>query len=143
MATIILGWKCEWPGRTHQKLLRVGETIEFFEIIFKFVFKFVCFFKEKSCHSNSTTTFILDHVKPNGFQYRVDQARNCPFRLSDDRWRHVRLRNRLLYNLKKWKSFNPISEKGMNCELIKLALKSSYIRFLVNRQSFVSTFIPW
>ena len=101
------------------------------------------FFKKKSCHSNSTTSFILDHVKPNGFQCRIDQARYCPFRLSDDRWRHVRLRNRLLYNLKKWKSFNPISEKGMNRELIKLALYSSYIRILVNRQSFSSTFTPW
>ena len=121
-----------------------NDMVRWNDRIFWDYFKICLFlFKKKSCHSNSNTTFILEHVKPNGFQCCIDQARNCPFRLSDDRWRHVRLRNRLLYNLKKWKSFNPISEKGMNCELIKLALKSSYIRFLVNRQSFVSTFIPW
>ena len=55
--------------------LRVGATIEFFE----------AFFRPKSCHSNSTIEFILDHVRSNGFQYHIDQARNCPFGLPNDR----------------------------------------------------------
>ena len=80
-ATAIIDTENKMADITLFLALRVGGTIEFFEIIFKFV----CFFKEKSCHSNSATTFLLDHVRPNGFECHIDQARNFPFRLSDDR----------------------------------------------------------
>ena len=112
--------------------------MEFFEIIFKFV----CFFLEKSYHSNLAITFYVDHEWPNGFQHQIDQARNCPFRLSDDRWRHVRLRHDLLHNRKKWKSFKRFSEKRMKLELIKIALNESLISVLVNGQSVLAIFIP-
>ena len=65
--------------------LRVGETIEIFEFIFKFIFNLFVFFKKQSCHSNLAGTFIVDQVRTNGFQGHIDQARNCPIRLSDDR----------------------------------------------------------
>ena len=74
-------------GLWHYRL-RVGATIEFSET----------FFQPKSCHSNSAIEFNLDHVRSNGFQYHIDQARNCPFGLLNDRWCHVRLRHELLRN---------------------------------------------
>ena len=70
---------------SQDEFLRVGETIENFEFIFKFIFNLFVFFKKKSCHSNLASTFIVDPVRPNGFKGHIDQARNCPFRLSDDR----------------------------------------------------------
>ena len=99
------------------------------------------FFWKKTYHSNLAITYYVDYEWSNGFQHQIDQPRNCPFQLSDDRWRHVRLRNGLLNNLKKCKSFKAISEKGMNGELIKIAPNSSYISILVNRQSFLTTVI--
>ena len=40
--------------------------------------------RHDSCRSNLASTFIVDPVRPNGFKGHIDQARNCPFRLSDD-----------------------------------------------------------
>ena len=111
--------------------LRVGATIDFFE----------AFFRPKSCHSKSAITFFVDHLWPNGFLCLIEQARNCPFGFPDDRYRHVRLRHKLLRNRKKWKSFNPFSEKGMNAGLIRIALNYSLISILVNRQSVLALFI--
>ena len=73
--------------------LRQGCRMEFFSIYFS-----IClfFFMEKPYHSNWAIKFILDHLWPNGFEYHIDQPRNCPFGFPDDRWRHHRLRNRLL-----------------------------------------------
>ena len=112
--------------------------MEFFE----FIFKFVCFFFwKKSYHSNLAITFYVDYESTNGFQHLIDRPRNCPFQLPDDRWRHIRLRNGRLNNLKEWKSFKTISEKGMNRELTKIAPNSSHISILVNRQSFFTSVI--
>ena len=84
---------------------------------------------------------FIDHLWPNDFQCCMDQARNGPFRLPDDWCRHVRWRNELLRNHKKWKSFNSFSEKGMNTGLIRIALNYSFLSILVNRQSFLILFI--
>ena len=102
---------------------------------------FVFFFWKKSYHSNLAITFYVDYESTNGFQHLIDRPRNCPFQLPDDRWRHIRLRNGRLNNLKKWKSFKAISEKGMNRELTKIAPNSSYISILVNRQSFLTSLV--
>ena len=98
--------------------LRQGCRMEFLSHFFNFW----DFSRPKSYHSNLPIAFIVDHLKPNGFQYHIDQARNCPFGLPDDRWHHVRLRHRLLRNRKKCKSFKQFSEKRMKLELIKIAL---------------------
>ena len=98
--------------------LRQGCRMEFLDHFFNFW----DFSRPKSYHSNLPIAFIVDHLKPNGFQYHIDQARNCPFGLPDGRWHHVRLRHRLLRNRKKCKSFKQFSEKRMKLELIKIAL---------------------
>ena len=82
--------------------LRVGATIEFFE----------AFFRPKSCHSKSAITFFVDHLWSNGFLCLIEQARNCPFRLPYDRYRHVRLRHKLLRNRKNGKVSTHFLKKG-------------------------------
>ena len=116
-------------------ILRVGKTIEIFEFIFKFIFNLFVFLTKKSCHSNLTGTFIVDYVRPNGFQDHIDQARNCPFRLSDDRWRHVRWRNGLLHNCENCQTGKPFYEKGMNGEMIRIAPTPSLMSLLINGQA--------
>ena len=100
------------------------------------------FFLEKSYHSNLAITFYVDHEWPNGFQHQIDQARNCPFRLSDDRWRHVRWRNELLHNCKNCQTGGPFYEKRMNSKMIKIAPNSSLINVLINGQPSLTILIP-
>ena len=107
-----------WVTHSGSYHLRQGCRMEFLDHFFNFW----DFSRPKSYHSNLPIAFIVDHLKPNGFQYHIDQARNCPFGLPDGRWHHVRLRHRLLRNRKKCKSFKQFSEKRMKLELIKIAL---------------------
>ena len=111
--------------------------------IFELIFKFVCFFfLEKSYHSNLAITFYVDHQWPNGFQHQIGQARNCPIRLPDARWRHIRLRNGLLHNHKNFRISASFSEKGMNLKMPKMPRNSSLVSILWNRQPFLNKLIP-
>ena len=94
------------------------------------------FFYEKSYHSNLAITFYVEHEWPNGFQHQIDQARNSPFRLSDDRWR-----NRLLHNYKNCQTGGPFYEKGMNPETTKITPNSSLISVLINGLSSLTLII--
>ena len=103
---------------------------------------FFNFYWPKSCHSNLAITFFVDLVRPNGFHYHLDQVRNCPFRLPDDRWRHIRLRNGLLHNHENLRISASFSEKGMNLKMIKMPRNYSLVSFVWNRQPFLNVFIP-
>ena len=85
--------------------------------------------------------FFVDHVRPNGFQYQLDQVRICPFRRPDDRWRHIRLRNGLLHNHENLRISASFSEKGMNLKMIKMPRNYSLVSFVWNRQPFLNVFI--
>ena len=100
------------------------------------------FFLKKSYHSNLAITFYVDHEWPNGFKRRIDQARNCPFRLSDDRWRHVRLRNRLLDNRQNCKTCTLFFGKGMSQEMVVIPPSSSQVCVLWTRLAVLTILSP-
>ena len=106
-------------------------------IFFNLFLNLFVFFLEKSYHSNSAITFILDPVRSNGFHYNIDQARNFPFGLPDDRWRHDRLRNGLLYNHLNFQISAPFFKKGMNRRRITIPPKSPLISFVWDRLPFL------
>ena len=118
--------------------LRQGCRMEFLSHFLHFF----NFYWPKSCHSNLAITFFVDLVRPNGFHYHLDQVRNCPFRLPDDRWRHIRLRNGLLHNHENLRISASFSEKGMNLKMIKMPRNYSLVSFVWNRQPFLNVFIP-
>ena len=67
---------------------------------------FLSFFRARTSHSKPAVIWNVDPISPNGFQLTIVTDLKCLFDYLNDRWRHVRLRNRVLCNGKSHKKLS-------------------------------------